>query len=48
MGTYQNVDPDYAVHKINEIDARLAAIDAEKKGLTEKRKQIAPFLPKSD
>lgn len=46
MGTYQNVDPGYAVHKVTDIDARLKAIDEEKKSLTEKRKQLAPFLPK--
>lgn len=48
MGTYQNVDPAYALHKVSEIDARLAAISAESKTLREKRKQLAPFLPEND
>lgn len=42
----ENVDPGYATHKVNEIDARLAALDDEKKALTEKRKLYAPHLPK--
>lgn len=46
MGTYQNVEPGYALHKVTEIDARLKAIDVEKKTLTEKRRQLTPFLPK--
>lgn len=46
MGTYQNVDPTYAVHKVTEIDAQLKLIDERKKALTEKRRQLAPFLPK--
>ena len=46
MKKLENVEPAYAVHKVNEIDARIAAIDEEKKALTEKRKMYAPHLPK--
>lgn len=42
----ENVEPAYALHKVNEIDARLAAIETEKKALTEKRKLYTPHLPK--
>lgn len=46
MASLNNVEPAYAVHVVSDIDARLKALDAEKKKLTERRKQFAPFLPK--
>jgi hypothetical protein len=46
MKKLENVEPAYAQHKVNEIDARLSAIDDEKKALTEKRRLYAPHLPK--
>lgn len=42
----ESMEPAYALHKVTEIDARLKAIDVEKKALTEKRKLYAPHLPK--
>lgn len=46
MKKLENVEPAYALHKVNEIDARLAALEDEKKTLTERRKLYAPHLPK--
>lgn len=44
----ENIEPAYAQVKTAEIDARLSAIDEEKKQLTEKRKLYAPHLPKKN
>lgn len=46
MGSYQNVEPAYAAHKVAQIDAEIAASKDRTKVLTEQRKQLAAFLPK--
>ena len=42
----ENVEPAYAVHQVDSIDARLQALEAEKASLTDKRKLYAPHVPK--
>lgn len=41
-----NVEPAYAQVKVDGIDARLEAIEVERKELAEQRKLYAPHVPK--